>query len=74
MSMSMRSAMQIKADYRFRLNRVRATGEYRVTLEEWTRDEAERGEYFTDDLEDAVMTGMQMRRHSAILFHNNSGE
>lgn len=36
-------------------------GEYRVTLNEWTRREADKGEYFTDDLEDAVLTLAAMR-------------
>lgn len=36
--------------------------EWRVTLAEWTRDMCERAAYFTDDLEDAVLTGASMRR------------
>lgn len=47
--------------YRGRIQYQHSVGEYRVTLNEWTRKEAERGEYFTDDIEDAVLTLGAMR-------------
>lgn len=63
--MNMREASQ-----RNQLNFVRMErreGEYRVTLQEWpnylrtTEDKA----YYTDDIEDAVLTGAAMRRQSS---------
>lgn len=36
--------------------------EYRVFLNEWTRKQRNERAYFTDDLEDAVLTLASMRR------------
>ena len=41
--------------------------EYRVTLNEWRGDDAKRKAYYTDDLEDAVLTGAAMRREATNL-------
>ena len=38
-------------------------GDYRVTLNEWTRQEREAMSYFTDDIEDAVLTLGSLRMH-----------
>lgn len=62
---------QHEAYQRCSINRVRLerrNGEWRVTLNEWvnglrtTEDRA----YYTDDLEDAVLTGAMMRRSEGI--------
>lgn len=48
-----------------RCKRVYGTSEYRVTLledREWS-DSTERYAYYTDDLEDACLTGASMRRN-----------
>lgn len=39
-------------------------GEYRVTLIEWPNNhpDTEKRAYYTDDLEDAVLTGAQIRK------------
>ena len=58
-----------EASQRNALNRVRmsrSNGEYRVTLQEWpngTRDTEDKA-YYTDDIEDAVLTGGMMRRQA----------
>lgn len=39
--------------------------EWRVTLEEWTRNVCETSAYYTDDLEDAVLTGAAMRERQS---------
>lgn len=56
-----------EAQERNRINNVRMQlfdGEYRVTLMEWPVNDkrTERAAYYTDDLEDAVLTGAAMRR------------
>ena len=38
--------------------------EYRVGLREWTRKERDDRSYYTDDLEDAVLTLAHMRRNA----------
>ena len=63
--MTVREAMQRNTLNNVRLQR--RDGEYRVTLSEWpdylrtTEDKA----YYTDDLEDAVLTGGAMRQRAA---------
>lgn len=42
------------------LKRVGGTTEYRVGRFDWTRKEREAKEYFTDDLEDAMITSGRM--------------
>lgn len=56
-----------EARQRCEVNRVRLQfrdGEYRVTLIEWpvNHTDTEACAYYTDDLEDAVLTGAQMRK------------
>lgn len=46
------------------LKRVGGTTEYRVGRFDWTRKEREEREYFTDDLEDAMLTSAQMKPRS----------
>ncbi len=58
---------QHEAYQRCSINRVRMEKEgreFRITLNEWPprSKETERKAYYTDDLEDAVLTGAQMRR------------
>lgn len=58
-----------EARQRCEVNRVRLQynqGEYRVTLIEWPNNhpDTEKRAYYTDDLEDAVLTGAQMRREA----------
>lgn len=40
---------------------LREYGEYRVTLNEWSGKDVEKKAYYTDDLEDAVLTLGRMR-------------
>lgn len=40
------------------------SNEWRVTLVEWDAEQRETGAYYTDDLEDAVLTGSKMRQFS----------
>lgn len=60
--------LTVKEGYqRCSVNRVRLQfrdGEYRVTLNEWpvNAPATEACAYYTDDLEDAVLTGAQMRK------------
>lgn len=62
--MTVREAMQRVAQNNARIQRF--NGEWRVTLREWpdyarkTEDKA----YYTDDLEDAVLTASAMRREA----------
>lgn len=42
------------------LKRVGGTDEYRVGKHSWSRKEREDKEYFTNDLEDAVLTSARM--------------
>lgn len=64
MSMSKQQARQAANEHRFNMAWRKDVGEYRVTLKEWpsfarsTEDKA----YYTDDIEDAVLTGIRMRR------------
>lgn len=41
-----------------------AAGDFRVTLNEWTRKEREAMSYFTDDIEDAVLTLGSLRLYA----------
>lgn len=65
MAMTRMQANQAANDHNFRLTRPVGGDEYRVVLNEWDRKQALAGEYFTNDLEDAVLTGMAMRRHAS---------
>ncbi len=67
MGMTKQQARQAANEHRFNMawrRDVGEFGEYRVTLKEWpafarsTEDKA----YYTDDIEDAVLTGIRMRR------------
>lgn len=49
--------------YNARITRT-AYGDYMVVLMEWRMKEREDKAYFTDDLEDAVLTAAFMRRHA----------
>jgi hypothetical protein len=68
--MSKQQARQAANEHRFNLSwrGYGRDGEYRVTLKEWpvfarsTEDKA----YYTDDIEDAVLTGIRMRRDEPV--------
>lgn len=56
-----------EANQRCEVNAARLTWlndsqEYRVTLNEWRGKEVEAKAYYTDDLEDAVLTAAAMRK------------
>jgi hypothetical protein len=60
---------QREAYQRCEINRVRMEKvgqEFRITLREWPArsNQTERKAYYTDDLEDAVLTGGMMRRQA----------
>lgn len=58
--LTLREAMARAALYGVVIRRSNpASTEWRVTLMEWRSDEAKA--YYTDDLEDALLTGMAMR-------------
>ncbi|QPC44923.1 hypothetical protein HW532_20820 [Kaustia mangrovi] len=63
-NMTVREAMQRCAVNRVRIKRTGYDSEWRVTLNEWTGRKAKDCAYFTDDLEDAVITGARMRREA----------
>lgn len=45
--------------------RIMRTGsDFEVTLNEWSRHERIKSAYFTDDLEDAVLTAQALRRRA----------
>lgn len=66
MSMSKKQARQAANEHRFNLAWRRDFGEYRVTLCEWKQfaESTEERAYYTDDIEDAVLTGIKMRREA----------
>lgn len=56
-------AMQRARQYGIRIKRAcQGSTEWLVTLEEWNKETCIRAGYFTDDLEDALFSGMKMRR------------
>lgn len=67
-NMTVREAMQRCEVNRVRIKRTGVSGEWQVGLVEWSRDMWDRAGYFTDDLEDAVLTGGAMR-HKAKTAH-----
>jgi hypothetical protein len=64
--LSNREAYQRAEQCGIRLTWLRDMQEYRVTLQRWTRKQAEALAYFTDDIEDALLTGMHISRTSAV--------
>jgi hypothetical protein len=60
--MTVREAMQRCELNRVRIKRTGYGTEWLVTLVEWTRKQIDEAGYYTDDLEDAVLTGAAMRR------------
>lgn len=44
------------------IRRVTETGEYRVSFK--NRQDAEASAYYTDDIDDAIMTGLAMSTHA----------
>ena len=63
--LTMREARQRNTLNRVCMERVDGGCEFMVTLIEWTAAQISRAAYFTDDLEDAVLTGAMMRRNTA---------
>lgn len=59
--MTVREAMQRMNIHRAHMRRTGEGTEVRVTLNEWCGREAERKAYYTDDLEDAVITAGVLR-------------
>lgn len=57
-----REARQRLSMYNMHIGREGAGTDYRVSFAELSRDKAEASAYYTDDLEDAVITGAAMRR------------
>jgi hypothetical protein len=60
MSMTIREARQRLALSAMRMSK-QPTGEFRIAYAELPYREAEPSAYYTDDLEDAVITGARMR-------------
>lgn len=56
--LTMREAKQRLAERAVRL--VRRDGEYRVTHFGWEGNQVENGAYYTDDVEDALFTGIKI--------------
>lgn len=68
--MTVREAMQRMNQHRATMRRTGEGNEVRVVLHEWTRKEADDKAYYTDDLEDAVLTAGSMRReHDMHVWH-----
>lgn len=65
--LTVREAKQRCEVNRVRISRTGFGTEWRVTLAEWTREQVNRLAYFTDDLEDAVLTGSRLRRDAALV-------
>lgn len=63
--MTQREARQRCAVHGARLTKCHDTGEYVVTLDDWTRKERDKFAYFTDDLEDAALTAGKLRKEHA---------
>lgn len=61
--MTQREARQRLSQINMRLT-VDIDGEYRVTAQEWSGVQAENGAYYTDDLEDAYFTALDMRKRA----------
>lgn len=59
--MTLREAKQRAELYNAQIHKTQA-GDLRCTLNEWTRKEREKYEYFTNDLDDAVITIAAMRK------------
>lgn len=60
MAIRMVEAVQRASQNGCYLKRVGGTDEYRVGRFEWTRREREEREYFTNDLEDAMITSSKL--------------
>jgi hypothetical protein len=65
--MTMTEAKQRLNMYDMRISRVQGTTEFRVAYAEENWRDAERTALYTDDLEDAVLTGAQMRRKKGLI-------
>ena len=53
-----------------RITRPDGSTDWRVTLMEWTPEEVQARAYYTDDREDALLTGQHMRRESGRVYNN----
>lgn len=62
--MTVREAMQRCALNNVRIKRTGFGSEWLVTLTEWTAKQRDAMGYYTDDLEDAVLTGASMRHRN----------
>lgn len=62
--MTRREAQQRAEVHSGRITFLRDTGEFRVTLNEWRFKEVEAKAYYTNDLEDAVLTLGSMRANA----------
>lgn len=60
--LTLREARQRLTIADMRLSRVGCTSEFRVAYAEETWRDAEKSAYYTDDIEDAMLTGLKMRR------------
>ena len=69
--MTVREAMQRARQCGVIIRRSEAgSTEWRVTLEDWDRETALRCAYYTDCLEDAVLSGASMRRNQSVTWDN----
>lgn len=62
--MNMREARLRLSTVGMSISRVGSTTEFRVAFQDKSARENEKSAYYTDDLEDAVLTGLAMRRRS----------
>lgn len=60
--LTLREAKQRLSAVNMRLTK--RDGEYRVTAHEWSGVQAENGAYYTDDIEDAYFTALEMRKRA----------
>lgn len=63
--LTVREAMQRCTINQVRIKRTGFGGEWLVTLIEWTAKQRDAMGYYTDDLEDAVLTGAKLRHNAA---------
>lgn len=63
-NLTVHEAMQRCSLNRVRIKRTGVSGEWAVGLLEWPKAMWDKAQYFTDDLEDAVLTGGIMRRRA----------
>jgi hypothetical protein len=64
--LTLREARQRLSLINARIEFIRDTGEYRITLQEWPqfRVSTEERAYYTNDLDDALFTAQSMRREA----------